>query len=95
MKEMHLDISGALRRFIGENFLFQEEIESLDDDASFLDNGIIDSTGVLELVCFLESTYAIEVADEEMLPENLDSIRAIEAYVRRKVAAPQAQLAAA
>ena len=89
------DISGALRRFIGENFMFQEEVKSLSDDASFLDSGIIDSTGVLELVCFLENTFGIEVADEEMLPENLDSIRAVTAYVNRKTQRREAQLAAA
>jgi acyl carrier protein len=92
---MHHDISGALRRFIGENFMFEEELQSLPEDASFLANGIIDSTGVLELVCFLESTFAIEVADDEMLPENLDSLRAISAYVTRKMQPRQAQLAAA
>lgn len=91
---MHHDISGALRRFIGENFMFQEDVQSLSDDASFLENGIIDSTGVLELVCFLENTFGIEVADEEMLPENLDSIRAVSAYVARKTR-PQQALAAA
>lgn len=91
---MHHDISGALRRFIGENFMFQEDLQSLSDDASFLQNGIIDSTGVLELVCFLENTFGIEVADEEMLPENLDSIRAVSAYVTRKTR-PQQALAAA
>lgn len=91
---MHHDISGALRRFIGENFMFQEDQKSLADDASFLENGIIDSTGVLELVCFLEDTFGIEVADEEMLPENLDSIRAVSAYVSRKTR-PQQALAAA
>lgn len=91
---MHHDISGALRRFIGENFMFQEDPQSLADDASFLESGIIDSTGVLELVCFLEDTFGIEVADEEMLPENLDSIRAVSAYVSRK-ARPQQALATA
>ena len=92
---MHQDISGTLRRFIGENFMFQEEVQSLPDDASFLENGIIDSTGVLELVCFLESTFGIQVADEEMLPENLDSIGAISRYVSRKTGQAQPQLAAA
>jgi acyl carrier protein len=92
---MHHDIAAALRRFIGENFLFREEIDALPEDASFLEAGIIDSTGVLELVCHLESTYGIEIADDEMLPENLDSIRAVSAYVQRKAAAQRAQLAAA
>lgn len=92
---MQHDISGALRRFIGENFMFQEEVKSLADDASFLESGVIDSTGVLELVCFLETTFGIQVADEEMLPENLDSIRAVSAYVARKIQPRQAQLAAA
>ena len=92
---MHYDIGASVRRFIAENFLFREEIESLPEDASFLEAGIIDSTGVLELVCFLESSFEIEIADDEMLPENLDSIRAVTAYVQRKVAPRQAQLAAA
>jgi acyl carrier protein len=91
---MHHDISGVLRRFIGENFMFQEDPQSLADDASFLQNGIIDSTGVLELVSFLESTFGIEVADEEMLPENLDSVRAVSAFVARKLR-PRHALAAA
>lgn len=92
---MHHDIGSALRRFIGENFMLQDELPSFADDASFLEHGIIDSTGVLELVCFLETTFGIEVADDEMLPQNLDSIRAVVAYVSRKVQARQAVLAAA
>jgi acyl carrier protein len=92
---MHHDISGTVRRFIGENFMFREEVDSLADGASLLDAGIIDSTGVLELVCFLESTFGIQIADEEMLPENLDSIAAIGAYVQRKIEPLRAQLAAA
>lgn len=92
---MQHDISGALKRFIGENFMFRDEVEQLPEDRSFLEAGIIDSTGVLELVCFLENTFAIEVLDEEMLPQNLDSIRSITTYVRRKIAAAQPQLAAA
>ena len=73
--------------------MFREELDSLPENASLLDAGIIDSTGVLELVCFLESQFAIEIADDEMLPENLDSIAAISAYVQRKT--HRAQLAAA
>ena len=70
---MNHDITQAVRGFIAENFLFRDEA------------GIIDSTGVLELVSFLETTFGIEVADEDMLPENLDSIRAITGYVSRKL----------
>ena len=91
---MHYEIGAAVRRFIAENFLFREDIESLPEDASFLEAGIIDSTGVLELVCFLETSYGIQVADDEMLPENLDSIRAVTAYVRRKTVPKPQQLAA-
>ena len=82
---MKHDISLAVRRFIGENFLFRDDGDAITHDASLLDAGIIDSTGVLELVCFLETTFGIEVQDDEMLPENLDSIHAISNYVDRKL----------
>ena len=82
---MKHDISLAVRRFIGENFLFRDDSDAITHEASLLDAGIIDSTGVLELVCFLETTFGIEVQDDEMLPENLDSIRAIANYVDRKL----------
>jgi acyl carrier protein len=88
------EINGEIRRFIGENFLFREDVEALSDDASLLEAGVIDSTGVLELIGFLETCFGIEVADEEMLPQNLDSIRAITAYVQRKLAPSTARLAA-
>jgi acyl carrier protein len=91
---MKHDISLAVRRFIGENFIFRDDGDALTHDASLLDAGIIDSTGVLELVCFLESTFGIEVQDDEMLPENLDSIRAISNYVSRKLESPPVQLVA-
>ena len=81
---MHLEISAAVRKFISDNFLFREGLEAIADDDSFLDAGIIDSTGVLELVSYLEETWGIVVADEEMLPENFDSIRGIVAYLQRK-----------
>ena len=81
---MQQDISLAVRRFIRDNFLFREDLDSSADEASLLEAGVIDSTGVLELVAFLETEFGIEVADDEMLPENLDSIRAIGSYVQRK-----------
>lgn len=72
-----------IRTFITTNF-YVANPAALADDASFLDQGIIDSTGVLEVVTFLEDTFGIAVADNEMLPENLDSIRNLTAYVDRK-----------
>lgn len=83
------EISRQVREFIEENFLFQEEAE-LADDESLLDAGLVDSTGILELVAFLEGTLNIQVADAEIVPENLDSISAIVAYVTGKLAAAPA-----
>ena len=91
---MKHDIGLAVRRFIGENFLFRDDGDAITPDASLLDAGIIDSTGVLELVCFLESTFGIEIQDDEMLPENLDSIRAITHYVSRKLESRRVELVA-
>jgi acyl carrier protein len=73
-----------IRDFIVENFLFGEADGNLSDDDSLLDKGVIDSTGVLELVSFLESSFGIQVEDEELIPENLDSISNVSAYVLRK-----------
>ena len=72
-----------IRNFIIENFLFEED-DSLKEDTSFLESGIIDSTGILELVMFIEETYGITVEDDEIIPENLDSISNVAAYVNRK-----------
>jgi acyl carrier protein len=74
-----------VREFVIENFLFGDGT-SLQDDVSFLNSGIIDSTGVLELIMFLESTYAIKVQPEEMVPENFDSVNQVAQFLSRKVA---------
>ncbi len=89
--------ANALEEFIKETFLFGQEIIFTADD-SFLEMGIIDSTGVLELVMFLESNFGISVADEELVPENLDSINNIVRFVDGKCspspsATPDGQLA--
>lgn len=73
-----------LRKFIVENYLFGGECEFSDDD-SLQDKGIIDSTGVLELVAFLEESYRIEVRDDELLPENLDSINRLARFLESKL----------
>jgi len=72
-----------IRKFIVDFFLFGRE-DGLADSDSLLDKGIIDSTGVLELVAFLEKTYAIKIENDELLPENLDSIDAIVGFLERK-----------
>ncbi len=79
-----LTTSSLVRQFIVENFLF-EEAGSLKEDTSFLESGIIDSTGVLELVSFLEERFGIRVEDDELVPENLDSIENVANYVARKL----------
>ena len=76
-------MKAKVRAFIESNF-YVPEGQALADDASLLDGGVIDSTGVLELVGFLQDELGVEVADDEMVPENLDSIAKIEAFVLRK-----------
>ena len=73
-----------VRNFILKNFLFSEDDAALSDTGSLIADGVIDSTGVLELIMFLEQNFQIEVAEEEMIPENLDSVAKILAYVGRK-----------
>lgn len=79
------DVRSKIRGFIVENFLFGNE-DGLKDDASFLDEGIIDSTGILEMVSYLEEEFSISVDDEELVPENLDSINNVVAYLTKKIA---------
>jgi len=79
------DLAIQLRTFIVSNFLFGQDREDLTSDESFIDSGIVDSTGVLELVEFIESRYGIRVEDRELIPDNLDSLRQLEAFVRRKL----------
>ncbi len=79
-----MSIETEIRRYILENFLFTDDESALRDDASFLEEGIVDSTGVLELVMYVEETFGIEVADEEIVPENFDSVEKLARYVRAK-----------
>jgi len=77
-------MDAEIRDFLAANFPLGESPSDLPVDASLLEVGIIDSTGVLELVGFIEETYDIRVEDDEFLPENLDSIQSIVAFVERK-----------
>ncbi len=75
--------SSEIRDFVVKNFLFGDGA-SLKDDTSFLEEGIIDSTGILELIMFLEETYGIEIKDSELVPDNMDSLQNIARFVHRK-----------
>ena len=72
-----------IRDFVTTNF-YVANPAALDDQASLLEHGVIDSTGVLEVIAFIEEAFGITVDDSEMLPENLDSIECIAAFVTRK-----------
>ncbi|MFQ5433214.1 MAG: acyl carrier protein [Nitrospinota bacterium] len=73
-----------IRKYIFQNFLFDENEGTLGDDDSLLEKGIIDSTGVLELVMFLEEDFQIEVKDEDLVPENLDTVNNLVKYINSR-----------
>jgi len=79
-----MSATASIRRYILENLLFTNDETQLRNDASFLEEGIVDSTGVLELVMFVEETFNIVVEDEEIVPENFDSVEKLERYVGLK-----------
>lgn len=72
-----------IRNFIVENYLFGNA-KGLQDDTSFLEEGIIDSTGILELIAFIEEQFEIEVEDDEIIPENLDSVNKVIVFLEKK-----------
>ena len=79
-------LKDKLRLFILDNFLFTEDQDELKNDDSFMDRNIVDSTGILEIIEFLEDECSIKIEDEEMIPNNLDSIQKIVSFVERKLA---------
>ncbi|EJN02157.1 acyl carrier protein [Phyllobacterium sp. YR531] len=81
---MTSDLKTQIRTFIVENYLFGDASHPLDDKTSLIETDIIDSTGVLELVTYLEDTFEISVQDSEIVPANLDSIASIASYVASK-----------
>lgn len=78
------NIKEEIRKFIIENFLFGDSSDMIGDDDSLMENRIIDSTGILELVEFLEESYKINVTDEDLIPENLDSLSNAASFISRK-----------
>lgn len=83
---MAMNMKKIIRQYILGNLLFTEDESTLQDNDSFLDQGIIDSTGVLEIILFIEETFDIKVNDDEMLPANLDSVDNLTAFINRKQA---------
>lgn len=81
---MSTEANEIVRAFVVENFLFGDHTHPLAASDSLIENGIIDSTGVLELVAFLEDRFGITMADSEIVPANLDSLDRIAAFVTSK-----------
>ena len=73
-----------IRAFIIDNYMYGSSPDELDDEVSFLEAGIIDSTGVMELILFLEEEFGVHVEDAEMVPDNLDSVNRLCQYLERK-----------
>ena len=80
------NIKHEVKQYVVDNFIMGASTQELQDDDSFMAGHFIDSTGILELISFLEQTFGIKVEDEEMVPDNLDSLNCIERYVQRKLA---------
>lgn len=79
-----MTVAARVREYIRQNFLFGKD-DQLGEQDSLLDRGIIDSTGAMELVTFIESEFSVQVDDSDLVPENLDSLAAITAFVTRKL----------
>lgn len=83
-----------LRTFVTDNFLFGQQGGEVGEDDSLIENGIIDSTGVLQLISFLEREFDVRVEDDEVVPQNLDSLSRLAAFVERKTASSRHEMAA-
>ena len=83
---MNMNMKKTIRKYILENLLFTEDESALHDEESFLDGGIIDSTGVMEIILFIEESFGFRVNDDEMLPANLDSVNNLATFIQRKQA---------
>ena len=79
-----MSVEQKIRDYILDNYLFTDDQSALSNEDSFLDKGIIDSTGIMEVIFFLEEEFDIQVEDDDMVPENLDSVKNIVAYIEKK-----------
>ena len=79
-----MDIQTQIKDYIAQNLLFSDDGFGYSDDASFLEEGIVDSVGIMELVMFLEETFGISVDDEDLTPDNFDSVNKLANYIKQK-----------
>lgn len=79
-----MEIKQTIKEYIINSFLMGDKSKSLNDDDSFLEQGIIDSTGILELVDFVQDKFSIKIEDDELVPKNLDSLSCLEAFIKTK-----------
>jgi acyl carrier protein len=79
-----MQIEEKIRNYIAQNILFSKNGYQYPDETSFLEEGIVDSTSVLELVMFVEENFGLTVDDQDIVPENFDSVSNLAAYIRSK-----------
>lgn len=79
-----MSIETQIKDYIAKNLLFSSDGFKYSDEASFLEEGIVDSQGVMELVLFAEENFGIQVKDTEIIPDNFDSVNKLSAYIQRK-----------
>jgi len=80
-----MDIKAQVRQYIAKKLLFSDNGFTYADDASFLEEGIIDSLGVMELVLFIEEKFGVKVKDEELTPDNFDSVNKLASYIQDRL----------
>jgi acyl carrier protein len=78
-------VKGILKQFITDNYLMASGFERIEENDSFMERGLIDSTGILELLEFVEETFTIRIEDEEVVPENLDSLERLTSFIESKM----------
>lgn len=81
-----MEIKMEIHNYLKENILFDSDDNPISDDDSFMENGIIDSTGILELVSFIEEKFEFKVGDEDLVPDNFDSVNTLVDYIQKKTA---------
>ena len=79
-----MSTEAKVRGYILDNFLFTDDESALSNSDSFLEKGLVDSTGILEIIAFIEDDFNLTVEDEEMVPENLDSVDSLLVFIEKK-----------